>query len=102
MSNHNNDSKYPQAPPFADQHEIESFLSKTLLARLCTHNEHGPNHIAPLYFLYSKEEFLLGTQHLSRKVKNIRRDKHVTILIDSSDPVLQAVMAYGDAALDYH
>jgi len=94
-------SKYPQAPPFADQHEIETFLSKPLLARLCTHNEDGTIHIAPLYFLYSKGEFLLGTQHLSRKVKNIQHHNRVTILIDSSEPVIQAVMVYGEAVLDY-
>lgn len=29
------------------------------------------------------------------------RDSNVSVLIDASEPVLQAVLAYGDAYLDY-
>jgi general stress protein 26 len=101
MSNQQKKSNHPQAPPFADQHEIEGFLARPLLARFCTHNQDGTIHIAPLYYIYSDGEFLLGTQDQSRRVKNIRRDNRVSLLIDSSDPVTQAVMVYGDAALDY-
>ena len=94
-------SKHPQAPPFADHNEIEAFLVKPLLARLGSSNEDGTIHIAPLYYVYEGGEFLFGTQDVSRKAKNIRRDKRVTVLIDATNPVLQAVMAYGDAILDY-
>ena len=34
-------------------------------------------------------------------MKNIQRHNRVTILIDSSEPEIQSVMAYGEAALDY-
>jgi len=94
-------SKHPQAPPFANDREIETFLGKPLLARLSSHNEDGTIHITPVYYLYTNGEFLLGTQELSRKVKNIHRDKRVTVLIDSYEPILQAVLAYGEAVLDY-
>ena len=93
-------TKHPQAPPFADDHEIEAFLAKPLLARLSCHNEDGTIHIAPIYYLFRNGEFLFGTQELSQKVKNIRRDKRVTVLIDTHEPILQAVIAYGDAVLD--
>lgn len=94
-------SKHPQAPPFANNQEIEAFLAKPLVARLGSHNEDGTIHITPLYYLYEWGEFLFGTQDLSRKAKNIRRDNQITVLIDATDPVLQAVMAYGNATLDY-
>lgn len=93
--------KYPQAPPFADYDEIEAFLAKPLLARLGSINDDGSIHIAPLYYMYKGGEFLFGTQAESRKAKNIQRDKRVTVLIDATDPVLQSVMAYGDAILDF-
>jgi nitroimidazol reductase NimA-like FMN-containing flavoprotein (pyridoxamine 5'-phosphate oxidase superfamily) len=94
-------SKHPQAPPFANDQEIETFLKKPIVARLSSHNEDGTIHMAPIYYLYENGEFLFGTQELSRKVKNIHRDNQVTILIDTYEPILQAVLAYGEAALDY-
>ena len=84
-----------------NNNEIEAFLARPLLARLGSYNEDGTIHIAPVYYLYERGEFLFGTQDISRKVKNIRRDKKVTVLIDTTDPVLQGVMAYGNAVLDY-
>lgn len=94
-------SKHPQAPPFANDQEIETFLKKPIVARLSSHNEDGTIHMAPIYYLYENGEFLFGTQELSRKVKNIHRDNQVTILIDTYEPILQAVLAYGEAVLDY-
>ena len=94
-------SKHPQAPPFLNNEEIELFLAKPLLARFGSFNEDGTIHIAPLYFLYQGGEFLFGTQVASRKVRNIQRDKRVTVLIDTDEPVMQSVLAYGNAILDY-
>jgi len=54
--------KKPQAPPFADQNETQTFLERPLLARLSTHNPDGTIHNAPLYFLFKDGEFLFGTQ----------------------------------------
>jgi nitroimidazol reductase NimA-like FMN-containing flavoprotein (pyridoxamine 5'-phosphate oxidase superfamily) len=94
-------SKHPQAPPFANNHEIETFLARPLLARLSSHNKDGTIHIAPVYYLFENGEFLFGSQELSQKVKNIRQNKRVTVLIDTDEPILQSVMAYGEAELDY-
>jgi len=51
--------KHPQAPPFDNKTEIETFLAKPLLASLGTHNEDGTIHLEPIYYLYDKGEFLL-------------------------------------------
>ena len=92
--------KLPQAPPFENEAEIESFLTKPLLARFCSHNVDGSIHITPIFYLYENGEFLFGTQQMARKVKNIERDSRVTVLIDADEPVLQAVIVYGEASLD--
>lgn len=94
-------AKHPQAPPFANNHEIETFLARPLIARLSSHNPDGTIHIAPIYYLYENGEFLFGTQEQSRKVRNIQQDKRVTVLIDAYEPILQSVLAYGEAVLDY-
>lgn len=94
-------SKYPQAPPFANNHEIEAFLARPLLARLSSLNEDGTIHMAPVYYLFENGEFLVGSQERCRKVRNIHRDQRVTVLIDAQEPELQAVMIYGEAVLDY-
>jgi nitroimidazol reductase NimA-like FMN-containing flavoprotein (pyridoxamine 5'-phosphate oxidase superfamily) len=94
-------SKRPQAPPFENTAEIEAFLSKPLLARFCSHNVDGSIHITPIFYLYENGEFLFGTQQMAKKVKNIERDPRVTVLIDAEEPVLQAVIVYGEASLDF-
>ena len=94
-------SVYPQAKPFANKDEIEAFLAKPLVAKLCTQNEDGTTHIAPLWFKYENGEFLFGTQEITHKIQNIKRDQRVTILVDGTDPTLQGVIAYGKARLDF-
>ena len=93
--------KHPQAPPFENAMEIQAFLERPLLARFCSFNEDGSIHATPIYFLYQGGEFLFGTQVRAHKIQNIRRDKHVTVLIDTEEPVLQSVLVYGEAELDF-
>ena len=93
-------SVYPQAIPFTSD-EVESFLTRPLIAKLCTHNDDGTIHIAPIWFKYENGEILLGTQEVTRKVKNIKHNQNVTVLVDTHDPTLQAVIMQGQAELDY-
>ncbi len=91
---------YPQMPALTQQ-ELEHFLCKPLIARLGTINEDGTIHLAPIFFRYENGEFTLGTQVVSRRVRNIMRNPNVTLLIDDTNPPYQAVMVYGQATLEY-
>lgn len=91
---------YPQAPAM-DQNEIESFLDKALFARLGTINEDGTAHITPIFFRAESGQILMATQEPSRKIRNIKRDRRVTILIDTTDIPFKGVLVYGTAELDY-
>jgi hypothetical protein len=93
-------SDYPQMPPFTAE-EIEAFLNLPRIARLGTLNEDGTIHLTPIYFKYENGEFILGTQERSRRVRNIRRNSDVTLLVDDTEKPFQAVMIYGTATLDY-
>ncbi len=91
--------KYPQMPPF-DPQEVPAFLERPLVARMGTLNKDGTIHLAPIFYKYVDGEFLLGTQEISRRVRNLKRNPRVTLLIDDRNP-LGAVMIYGTASLEY-
>ena len=91
--------KYPQMPPFQPE-EIPVFLERPILARLGTLNKDGTIHLTPIYFNYVDGDFLLGTQAMSRRVRNIQRNPRVSLLIDDRNP-LGAVLVYGTATLEY-
>jgi nitroimidazol reductase NimA-like FMN-containing flavoprotein (pyridoxamine 5'-phosphate oxidase superfamily) len=91
---------YPQMPALT-QDEIEFFLIHHRFARLGTLNDDGTIHLAPIYYKYDKNEFLLGTQKASRRVRNIKLNPNVSLLIDDTSPPYKAVLVYGKATLDY-
>ena len=91
---------YPQLPPLS-QAELTSFLGQTTFARLGTLNEDGTIHIAPVFFKYDKGCILIATQEPSRKIRNIGRNNHVTVLIDTTDVPFKGALIYGTAELDY-
>jgi PPOX class probable F420-dependent enzyme len=86
-------------PPLTPE-ELAAFLEDAPIARLATHNPDGTIHCVPLYFRYAGGDFLLGTQAMTRKVRNVERDPRVTLLIDNQSPPWKGAMIYGTAALD--
>ena len=43
----------------------------------------------------------MATQERSRKLRNIKHDHRVTVLIDTTDKPYKGVLVYGTAELDY-
>ena len=94
------ETEYPQAPSM-DEDELTTFFEHALFARLGTINEDGSVHIAPVYFKYEDGQILMATQEPSRKIRNIKRDHRVTVLIDTTDVPFRGALIYGTAELDY-
>ena len=94
------DVDYPQAPSMTDQ-EAVSLFEDALFARLGTYNEDGTIHIAPMFFKYVDGQILMATQGPSRKVRNIKRNKRVSVLVDISEVPFRGALVYGTAQLDY-
>lgn len=92
--------EYPQAP-YMNEEEIISLFDETIFARLATTNEDGTIHIAPVYFKYEDGQILIGTQDPSRKIRNIKRNNNVSVLIDVTDVPFRGALVYGTAELDY-
>lgn len=80
---------------------MKTFLERPLLAKFCSFNEDGSIHTTPIFYLFQDGEFLFETQVKAHKIQNILRDKHITVLIDTDAPVLQSVLVYGEAELDF-
>jgi PPOX class probable F420-dependent enzyme len=91
---------YPQMPPFTPE-ELEVFLHESPVARLCSHNPDGTIHIAAVYFKYDQGLFWMGTQEVSKKIRNIKRNPNVSILIDTQARPWKGVLVYGQAELVY-
>ena len=92
--------EYPQLPAMTDE-ELVAFLEEAQFARLGTINEDGTIHMAPIFFKYVDGQILMATQEPSRKVRNIKRNNNVTVLIDTTEVPFQGALIYGTAELDY-
>ena len=91
---------YPQRPPLSEA-ELNTFLQEAPIARLGSLNPNGTVHLAALWFKYENGEIVIGTQDMTNKVRNIKRNPDVTVLIDVVGPPLRGVLIYGRAELDY-
>lgn len=87
-------------PPHLTDNEINEFLNSAKIARICTHNKDGTIHAVPVWFKYENERLIIGTPKASRRLRNIRRNNNVTVLIDESGPSTRAVIIYGEASID--
>ena len=85
---------------FLEKAEIESLLQEARIARFCCHNEDGTIHATPVWYKYMNGNIVLLTPDRSRKAKNVKRNKNVSVLIDVVKPA-RGVMIYGTAELDY-
>jgi len=92
--------EYPQLPALSED-ELVAFFDEIQFARLGTLNEDGTIHIAPIFFRYEAGQLLMATQEPSRKVRNIKRNKNVTVLIDKTEVPFKGALIYGTAELDY-
>jgi hypothetical protein len=57
--------------------------------------------MTPIFFKYQNGQILMASQCPSRKVRNIKRNPNVTILIDKTEVPFKGALIYGKAELDY-
>jgi nitroimidazol reductase NimA-like FMN-containing flavoprotein (pyridoxamine 5'-phosphate oxidase superfamily) len=79
--------------------EIETLLQEARIARVCCHNEDGTIHATPVWFKYENGIINIPILSQSRKARNLKRNRKVTILVDMVKPP-RGVMIYGTAELD--
>jgi len=91
---------YPQLPALTSD-ELLVFFEQEQFARLGTLNEDGTIHITPIFFKVENGQIIMATQCPSRKVRNIKRNPNVTVLIDNTQVPFKGALIYGKAELDY-
>jgi nitroimidazol reductase NimA-like FMN-containing flavoprotein (pyridoxamine 5'-phosphate oxidase superfamily) len=88
-----------QAPVLTDE-EIETVLKENRRAIVCTHNKDGTIHAVPVDYRYINGRILIVSFGPSRKNRNIKRNKNVTVLVSKENP-FRGIMIYGEAELEY-
>jgi nitroimidazol reductase NimA-like FMN-containing flavoprotein (pyridoxamine 5'-phosphate oxidase superfamily) len=83
------------------EEEIEEFLKNVKIARFCSHNKDNTIHATPVWFNYVNNQIIIGTPDTSRKARNVRRNKNVTVLVDRVEAPTQGVILYGEVELTY-
>lgn len=78
--------------------EMEDFLSQGYLARIATIKQDGSPHVTPVWFLWENGELIIVTYRDSLKIKNIKRDNRVSVVIDTSYPG-KGVIIEGEAGV---
>ena len=90
---------YTQAPQMSEE-ETKSLLKEAKIARFCSLNADGTIHAAPVSYKYETGRIIVATPAASRKVRNVKRNRNVTILIDVGGKSLSDVkgaLIYGEA-----
>jgi hypothetical protein len=88
----------PNQPPPLTKEELETFLTTTGYATLCTHNKDGSIHAAPVGYMYSSGKIDIISHTSTRKNRNIRRNNQVTLLVDTKKP-FRGALVYGEASI---
>lgn len=85
---------------YLEEAEIESLLEEARVAIFCSHNKDGTIHAIPLWFGYIDGKIIILTPSGSRKVKNVKRNRDVSVLVETRSPPKGALI-YGKAEIDY-
>ena len=89
---------YPQSPSM-DSQEAKIFLNEAQIAVISSLNHDGTIHSSPVWFIFKNGEIHFGTQAISQKIANLKRDSRVTVLVDSHEIPYKGILITGEAVL---
>ena len=83
------------------QPEITDFLTRGRVATLATNGPHGTPHLVAMWFGYLDGRIYFETKTKSQKAVNLRRDPHLTCMVEAGDTYdqLRGVSVEGRAHL---
>ena len=91
---------HPTPPPMA-RAEIDAFLARPLVARIATVRKNNTPQVVPMWFLWDNGVMYMSTRTWAAKVKHVRRNPHVAVVVDVMEEPLKnkAVMIDGTAEI---
>jgi nitroimidazol reductase NimA-like FMN-containing flavoprotein (pyridoxamine 5'-phosphate oxidase superfamily) len=78
-------------------------LEKTRVGRFCSLNADGTIHAVPVWYSYLEGKIVVATPVASRKARNVKHNRNVTLLVDESETKgmwPRGVVVYGEAKMD--
>lgn len=82
-----------------DQDKIASFLAEPHLADLVTLMPDGSPHVAPVWYSFDGESYVVLAEPTTVKVRNIRGDPRVAVSIAKRESPYSYVLVQGSAAI---
>ncbi len=79
----------------------EIFLKSQKILRLATIDKKGSPHLTPVWYLYSNKRFFIGTNLITIKARNLKKNNKVAFCVDEGirAPNIYGVMGRGKANL---
>ena len=65
--------------------EIDAFVATCRTLHVASHNADGTIHLVPMWFAHFDGALAFWTYAKSQKIVNLRRDPHVTVMLESGD-----------------
>jgi len=72
---------HPTPPPMS-QEAMHAFLARPLVARFATVRKNGTPQVVPMWFLWDNGTLYMSTRTWAAKVKHLRKNPHVAVVID--------------------
>ncbi len=79
---------HPAPPPMSEQ-ELQSFLARPLVAHLALVRGNGSPQLVPMWFLFKDGAFYMSTRTYAAKLKHLRKNPRVAIVIDVMEAPLK-------------
>ena len=79
----------------------DEFLKSQKVLRLASIDENQSPHIIPVWYMYNRKKFYIGTNTTTQKVKNIKKNKKISFCVDVgiNSPDIYGIMGKGEAKL---
>ncbi|MGH1522305.1 MAG: pyridoxamine 5'-phosphate oxidase family protein [Nitrosopumilus sp.] len=79
----------------------DEFLKSQKVLRLATIDKNQTPHIIPVWYMYNRKKFYIGTNTNTQKVKNIKNNKKISFCVDVgiNSPNIYGVMGKGEAKI---
>jgi PPOX class probable F420-dependent enzyme len=84
------------------KHEVKSFLQQAHIARMATVDPGTLQpHVVPVWYEWDGETLWISSFRSTRKVKEIQKNSHISVVVDSDSPAepARAVVFEGEAEL---
>lgn len=79
------------------QTEIDQFLGEPHIAVVATSGPSGKPHAMPIWYLWRDGKVLFHTGPESKKMRNLRKNDRVTVVVDSKQAPYKVVIVEGKA-----